>query len=83
MAVEDDWVKGASNGRHTFSLHARGEGDADDVEVWRERLPHVQGRHPFTVDLAVYEGQRIELELRVSSTGKRPPPAGIDLIGLP
>ena len=83
MAVEDDWVKGASNGRHTFSLHVRPEGADADVELWRERLPHVQGRHDFTVDLARYEGQAVELELRVTSAGRRPPPAGIELIGLP
>ena len=74
-------VRTAVNPRPLVS--PEGPGTDADVELWRERLPHVQGRHDFTVDLARYEGQAVEFELRVTSAGRRPPPAGIELIGLP
>ena len=101
MAVEDDWVKGPSNGRHTFSLlvheidEASGPtgdeaGEAtskatgkDPREVWRERLPHIQGRHGFVIDLSDFRGRPVEMELRLMSAGKRPPRAAIELRSRP
>lgn len=79
VAIDDDWVKSASRGTHEVAIAALPPGQTVPVEIWRDRIPHAQGKHPIAFDLSTWATQPLELRITVRSSGERPPLAAIEL----